>query len=119
MKLTLTQYHYLMTLQRLSDEMDEVRCIDLAVELGVARATISRMMKYLMEQNLVSKNHRALSITEKGRQMMDKSSKQYETIYHYFSSMNLNAQEVKECTDALVNHISIQTLQKLCTLVKK
>ena len=118
-EVTLTQYHYLMTLRQLSEEMAEVRCIDLAVTLGVARATTSRMIKSLIEKGFVFRHHRSLKLSTKGLELLEKSSQQYKMIYQYFSTMNLNAQEVKECTDVLVNHLSLQTLQHLCALIKR
>lgn len=119
MILTVTQYHYLMTIHRLSQEMEEVHCIDLAIALGVARATISRMIKYLMDQGFVLRKGRVLTITKNGYQAMKQASQQYDIFYDYFSSLDLSGEQAKECTEALANHLSIQTFQKLCVLLNK
>ena len=52
-RLTTTQLHYLLTINALLMDERKVRCIDVAVMLGVARATASRMIGLLIEKKTI------------------------------------------------------------------
>ncbi len=43
MKLTAGKLRYLMTVDGLQDSLPKVRCIDIAVQLGISRASVCKM----------------------------------------------------------------------------
>lgn len=118
MSLTVTQYHYLVVVQQLSQQLEIVRSIDVAVELGVARATTSRMINYLVDDGWLLRHRRALSLSSKAQALLKESDDYYQIVYRYFSKMNLDAMEIKLCTKTLCEHLQSSTLNKICSYVK-
>jgi len=118
MSLTVTQYHYLVVVQQLSQQLEIVRSIDVAVELGVARATTSRMINYLVDDGWLLRHRRALSLSSKAQTLLKESDDYYQILYRYFSKMNLDAMEIKLCTKTLCEHLQSSTINKICSYVK-
>lgn len=118
MTLTITQYHYLVVISQLSKQLEEVRSIDVAVELGVARATTSRMINYLVDEGWINRHRRSLTLSSKAELLLRETNEHYHVLYDYFSKMNLDALEIKTCVDVLCEEIPSQTLNKICEYVK-
>ena len=53
MKLTAGKLRYLMTLERLESSLPKVRCIDIAVHLGISRASVCKMLSSLSREGLL------------------------------------------------------------------
>lgn len=118
MQLTVTQYHYLVIIAKLRKELREVKSIDIAVELGVARATTSRMINYLVAEGWIIRNRRALTLSDKAEQLLSENDEYLDILFKYFSKMNLDSFELKECLNAISMNVSNSTLQKICTYIK-
>lgn len=108
-----------MTIKKLSHDLEAVHCIDLAIELGVARATVSRMIQYLVEQQFVIKKQRCLSLSPQGEALLESELKQYTLLHEYFASLGLASEQCAACTEALIGHVSPSTLEKLCQIISK
>ena len=53
MKLTAGKLRYLMTVDGLQGSLPKVRCIDVAVQLGISRASVCKMLSSLSREGLL------------------------------------------------------------------
>lgn len=66
MKLTSGKLRYLLTIDSLEKSLPRVRCIDVAVQLGISRASVCKMLSSLTKEGLleqlpgqIASHHRA------------------------------------------------------------
>lgn len=115
MRLTTTQLHYLLTIHSLLEDDRKVRCIDVAIMLGVARATASRMIGLLIEKDLLGQDDRkCLYLTAKGNHEI----LCYTTLLNNFSPLftdilHLSKEDTKACSLVLSTGLEAETLQRL------
>lgn len=68
-KLTASNIRYLVTLLRMRESENGVRCVDLADALGVTRPSVHKKTEYLCQMGLVEKGGRGSAfLTEQGKQ---------------------------------------------------
>ena len=119
-RLTTTQLHYLLTINALLKDERKVRCIDVAVMLGVARATASRMIGLLIEKKLLWQDDRkCLYLTADGKQQITC----YTTLLNHFSPLftdilHLSREDTEACSLVLSTSLEPETLQRLVKSIK-
>lgn len=70
MKLTSGKLRYLLTIDSLEKSLPRVRCIDVAVQLGISRASVCKMLSSLTKEGLLEQlPDKSLRITELGHQL--------------------------------------------------
>ena len=71
MAMTETKRKYLLTIALLhKDPSHPFRPIDLAVRLGVSRASVSRMLLEFVKEGLLSQKVHSYQLSERGRRML-------------------------------------------------
>lgn len=87
MGLTAAKLRYLMTVSELQETLPhKVRCIDVAVQLGVARPSACRMISTFCQEGLLFRNHETgICLTEKGEQMLAPHRTDYHLLAGYFA----------------------------------
>lgn len=115
MKLTAGKLRYLMTLERLESSLPKVRCIDIAVHLGISRASVCKMLSSLSREGLLEQlPDKSLHITSLGRQLTEQYAQQYQKLCPVFEQMGLSEFDAQECAMALLSQLSAQTLKNVC-----
>lgn len=119
MKPTVTQLRYLLAIYRMEEVYPKVRCIDLAIEMGVARATVSRIVQSLIEKGWLCKNHQSLRIADCIKDTLRRYLVIREMLMDFFDQLALNHEEMEVCVDALLYGTSLEVSERLCQSLKK
>ena len=103
MKLTSGKLRYLLTIDSLEKSLPRVRCIDVAVQLGISRASVCKMLSSLTKEGLLEQlPDKSLRITELGHQLTREHEEQYQTLCPIFQQLGLSEYDAQECSMALL-----------------
>lgn len=105
MEITAAKLRYLLTISELEQTLErKVRCIDLAVQLGVARPSACRMLAAFCGEGLLSRNKtEGIRLTHTGRELVSRYEMDYRALCRYFQGqMNLSEFNARECAMALL-----------------
>lgn len=116
LKLTPAKLRYLITIAQLQRERPAVRCIDVAVRLGVARASVCRMLAVFLREGLLWQHPgKTIGLTEQGRIALAEYTGWCEKLAPLFSQMlGLTEYDAQECAMALVSNLPGCLLKTLC-----
>ena len=116
MKLTSGKLRYLLTIDSLEKSLPRVRCIDVAVQLGISRASVCKMLSSLTKEGLLKQlPDKSLRITGLGPQLTREHEEQYQTLCPIFQQLGLSEYDAQECSMALLSQLSDQTLKNVCS----
>ena len=116
MELTNAKIKYLLIISKLVETKGEARSVDIAIELGVARPSVCRMLKVLSDMGLIEKLPRQTSkLTQLGWDVSGCYLEQYKRIYPFFRQFaNLSAFDAEECALAILGNLSRRCVDSLC-----
>lgn len=117
MEITAAKLRYLLTLSELEQDSDRrVRCIDIAVRLGVARPSACRMLAAFSEEGLLSRDKSAgIRLTAQGRELVSRYEEEYKKLSRYFQSiLSLSEFDARECAMALLVAAPDSSRSALC-----
>ncbi len=116
MELTNAKIKYLLIISKLIETKGEARSVDIAIDLGVARPSVCRMLKVLADMGLVEKQLRQTAkLTPLGRDISACYLEQYKRIYPFFRQFaNLSAFDAEECALAILGNLSRRCVDSLC-----
>ncbi len=115
MKLTSGKLRYLLTIASLEKTSSRVRCIDIAVQLGISRASVCKMLSSLCKEGLLEQSpDKSLHITPAGHQLAQQYEQQYRQLCPIFQQIGLSEFDAQECSMALLSQLSEQTLKNVC-----
>lgn len=105
-----------MTIAKLEEQYPGgVQCIHVAVHLGISRASACRMMSAFEKEELICHKGRQVSLTPKGRELLEGYQKSYREIYPLFSkTVGLPDYDADQCAMALVLSLDGHAADKLC-----
>lgn len=119
--MTPSKEDYLRTLLELSEKEETIHSIDIAAALGVSRASVSRMMTILKEEDFVAmERYGTISLTPKGAGIASCIRKRHDIIRRYLVEV-LEVEEQTARNDAcrMEHAISEETTEKLKEQLKK
>lgn len=123
MVFTPAKLRYLLVLAQIAQENDgHVRCIDIAVRMGVARASVSRMLNTFAKEELVFQEtaRGSVHLTEKGQQAAARYMTRCKSLRDVLEKQfTLSAYDAQECALALISGVSETTLRALETSCRK
>jgi len=116
MELSSAKVKYLLIIAKLAEETGSARSVDIAVQLGVARPSVCRMLNTLSGLGLVEKKPRgAVRLTEQGERLSACYLSQYKLLLPYFQKIaSLSAFDAEECVLAVLGGISRHCADCLC-----
>ena len=116
MELSNAKIKYLLIISKLVELKGEARSVDIAIELGVARPSVCRMLKTLADMGLIEKQPRqTVKLTQAGRDISGCYLAQYKQIYPFFKQFaNLSAFDAEECALAILGNLSQRCIDSLC-----
>ena len=121
MKLTPAKLRYLLTIAEMEKEEAPygVRCIDLAIKMGVARASTCRMISIFIKEGLLRQCRcKTVNLTPEGQQLLESYREQYRKLCPLFSEqLGLSDFDAQECALALVSCLPEGTMQQLCAKI--
>lgn len=107
MEWTPAKLRYLLMFHSLAEEKNTVRCIDLAINLGISRASVSRMLGQFEDDGILQASGRSgYTLTELGREESDRYYQQFELLYKLFhQQLKLPDFEARECAASLITSL--------------
>ena len=116
MELTNAKIKYLLIISKLVETKNEARSVDIAIELGVARPSVCRLLKTLADMGLIEKEPRqTVKLTQLGRDVSSCYLEQYKRIYPFFKQFaNLSTFDAEECALAILGNLSRRCVDSLC-----
>lgn len=121
MKLTSGKLRYLLTIAALERASElkissRVRCIDIAVQLGISRASVCKMLSSLCKEGLIEQApDKSLHITPFGHELAQQYEQQYHQLCPVFQNLGLSEFDAQECAMALLSQLQEQTLKNVCS----
>ncbi len=115
MDLTATKKRYLLSIALLKDHPQQTfRPIELAIRLGVSRASVSRMILSFVKTGLLAQNRHGYRLTSAGLLQIEDSLQQYEQYFHFYTTvLHLSKYDAQECSISLLSSAETQTLRHL------
>lgn len=112
---TPAKLRYLLAFHSLSQDSETVRCIDLAVHLGISRASVSRMLAQLSDDGVLEQaKNGGFLLTELGKSCSDHYFSQYESLYQLFRDrLNLSDFDAGECASTLITSLPSNIVENL------
>lgn len=117
MQLTHTKLKYLLTAAELQKQDERgFRGIDLAIQLGVSRASVRKMLlKFIEDGYLSHESQYYYFLTEKGKHAINMYMVYYHKLQLFFKeSMELTEFESKECSLSLISVLPVSELDRIC-----
>lgn len=92
-------------------EKGEARGSDVAVRLGVANATVVKMMKRLIDRGLVTQEpYRAIELTPAGRAMAEVGRNRHAVVEAFLVALGVPADVAHIDAEGMEHHVSAETL---------
>lgn len=115
MDLTTTKKRYLLSIALLKNHPQQTfRPIELAIRLGVSRASVSRMILSFVKTGLLAQNRHGYQLTTEGLLQIEDSLQQYEQYFLFFTViLHLSKYDAQECSISLLSSVETQTLRHL------
>ena len=89
----------------------EARVIDLARRLGVTHVTVSRTIRRLQREGLVtSQPYRSIFLTDAGRTLSEESRHRHEIVVEFLKSLGVSAAAAHSDAEGIEHHVSRETL---------
>jgi DtxR family manganese transport transcriptional regulator len=89
----------------------EARVIDLARRFGVTHVTVSRTIRRLQRDGLVSAlPYRSIFLTDAGRDLSKESRRRHEIVVRFLESVGVPAAAAQSDAEGIEHHVSKETL---------
>lgn len=117
MRVCAGQCRYLLCIYHLEHELSRIRCVDVARSLNVTRPSVSKMMKCMVEMDLVYPDYcESVKLTAKGREIAKQFNTDYDLIYLFFRKiLRLPPDEAKDHAYLFLSTFPEHTIKKLCS----
>lgn len=103
---------YLELIADLVVEVGEARQVDIAARLGVAQPTVAKMLKKLVEAELITqKPYRGVFLTEAGTQIAQKSKMRHDVVEAFLLKLGISSQTARVDAEGIEHHVSEETLK--------
>ncbi|WP_404475081.1 manganese-binding transcriptional regulator MntR [Vreelandella venusta] len=89
----------------------EARAADIAARMAVSQATVSKMIRRLNDQGLVTnKPYRSLFLTEEGEKMAKTSRARHDVVLNFLRALGVNDGTARIDAEGMEHHVSDETL---------
>lgn len=105
---------YVELIAELIEERGEARGTDVALRLGVANATVVKMLKRLAERGLITQEpYRAIMLTGEGWEMADNSRKRHVIVEQFLLALGVPEDVARIDSEGMEHHVSDETLKAM------
>lgn len=116
-KLTPSEEDYLEMIYRIHLENKEVKLKDIANELNITPASVTKMVQKLNDKNILEyKKYNHIKLTDMGYRLGETLLKRHNTVYKFLEILGLE-QNIHEETEKIEHTISYDTLEKIQILI--
>ena len=115
-----TAQDYVEMIAELIGSTGEARVIDLAHRLGVTHVTVSRTIRRLQREGLVtSLPYRSIFLTDSGRKLSEESRHRHEIVVEFLASLGIPAGVAHSDAEGIEHHVSRETLDAFVRHLKR
>lgn len=95
----------------LIEDGGEARQIDIAARLGVAQPTVAKMLKRLVEDELVvQRPTRGVFLTAAGQEMAESSRRRHRIVESFLCALGIDPVTARMDAEGIEHHVSAETL---------
>ncbi len=111
---------YVELIADLIDDHGQARGTDVALRLGVANATVVKMLKRLTELGLVSQEpYRPIGLTGEGWQMAENGRKKHQIVERFLLALGVGADAARIDSEGIEHHVSDETLKAMARFLAR
>ena len=105
---------YVELIEDLTMETGEARATDLADRLGVSHVTVSKTIKRLQREGLVTcLPYRSIFLTEAGQSLAAESRKRHAIVLKFLEKIGVDPATAEIDAEGIEHHVSQQTLERM------
>ena len=110
---------YVELIADLIDEKGEARGNEVALRLGVANATVVKMLKKLVERGFVTQEpYRDIMLTGEGWSLAENVRRRHDIVENFLLTLGVSAETARIDSEGIEHHVSEETLkamQRFCS----
>ena len=105
---------YVELIADLIDEMGEARGNEVALRLGVANATVVKMLKKLVERGLVTQEpYREIMLTGEGWSLAENGRRRHDIVENFLLTLGISPETARIDSEGIEHHVSDETLKAM------
>jgi DtxR family transcriptional regulator, manganese transport regulator len=109
---------YVELIAELIDERGEARCSDIAMRMGVANATVVKMLKRLQDSELVTQEpYRPIFLTGDGWKLAEDGKRRHEVVERFLLAIGVPADTARIDAEGIEHHVSTDTLKAMARFI--
>jgi DtxR family manganese transport transcriptional regulator len=111
---------YVELIAELIDDRGEARGSDVAMRLGVANATVVKMLKKLADRGLVTQEpYRAIMLTPEGWTLAEHGRKRHVIVENFLLTLGVSTETARIDSEGIEHHVSGETLRAMARFVAR
>ena len=111
---------YVEMIAELIDERQEARGSDIALRLGVANATVVKMLKRLQDHGLITQEpYRAIFLTGDGWKMAEDGKRRHQIVEKFLLALGVSTETSRIDSEGIEHHVSDETLKAMARFVAR
>jgi DtxR family transcriptional regulator, manganese transport regulator len=111
---------YVELIADLIDEKGEARGNDVAIRLGVANATVVKMLKKLVERGLVTQEpYREIMLTGEGWSLAELGRRRHDIVENFLLTLGISAETARIDSEGIEHHVSDETLKAMARFTSR
>mgnify|MGYP002561189701 CR=1 FL=1 len=113
-KMSMSHEDYLEAMLMMKEQHGYIRSIDIAVELGVTKPSVSYATKRLRENGYITMDKEGLiTLTDKGMEVATRIYERHKMLTHYFMFLGVDEETAREDACKVEHDLSQQTYEAL------
>jgi DtxR family transcriptional regulator, manganese transport regulator len=105
---------YLELIADLIDVKGEARGTDVALRLGVANATVVKMLKRLQDKGFITQEpYRAVMLTTEGWEIAEKGRRRHVIVENFLLAIGISPETARIDSEGIEHHVSEETLRMM------
>ena len=115
-----TEENYLEAILMIKERQGYVRSVDVAMQLGVAKPSVTYATKRLKERGFVTTDHAGmLVLTDSGMEIADSTYTKHKMLTKFFISLGVSPEQAMTDACKIEHDISEETFGALCRYAEK
>lgn len=111
---------YVELIADLIDTKGEARSIELARRMGVAQATVSKMVRRLQAHGFIrTEPYRAIFLTSAGRHLAEHSRERHAIVLRFLRAIGVSDESALTDAEGIEHHVSEETLGRMRDFLEK
>jgi DtxR family manganese transport transcriptional regulator len=111
---------YVELIADLIDEKGEARPTDVAQHLGVSNATVSKTLRRLQDEQLITQEpYRAIFLTESGQKLAEEGRRKHRIVEDFLVELGVSPATARIDAEGIEHHVSAETLKAMTKFLSR